>query len=782
VTSLISTVGIKYEDFGTPAKLKKTAEAAKKTEKAFEQLAGKTGKAAKGVSLFGNAALGTGAKAKVGAVGVKIFDTALKSTFPLLIAAGAALSGLATAFGTMKEMDFASAKFETLGGNADVLTDKLKLVSIELNGAVGVAKLTGAAYDVASAGFTDAADAALILKAAASGSIGGFSDINTVAGATVKVMNAYGLSAKDATALVDKFAQTQNDGIITIDDYSKNIGKVASTAAGLKVPLSELNAVIAQSTAAGVRTESAFTGLNAALAQLSGGQASKKLGIEINSTTIAADGLLGTLKKLEGLDTGLLQQALGREGAMTLLPVIQNLERFEELIQNQGKSAGASADQMAIANNTIQGAWNRLAESFKNIFADQSELGTAIKITLQGASVAVDVLGVAIKTVMLPIRLVLKFIDGIGQGISKAFGGRSFSLIGAITAAWTGFLKQIEIGFQFVEKFAEIFGFAIGQVVGLIKPAVDKVTEWFGTIPTWWQEYMLPELKDTWEEASTNFSTAFEGPIEAIKEKWTGMVDHIHKELERFWEGTPQWFKTMIEWIQGKTEEIVQTIRIKVIGDKPPGEKKNEDGKEIVEDTKKAISLADQLKGAWDAVKTTVADGVHGAIMGLLDGTKSLKESLAGIAKQIASMFIKKAVFSAFGLADGGYVSNGIRPFAAGGYTTKPTMGVVGEAGEDEYVIPASKMAESMQRYSSGARGEAVIPGTGSSAGGSAGTSSTTVNYSGPILNFNSEEFVPKSAIGEIINSAAARGSRAGEARTLASLQNSRSKRQNIGL
>ena len=676
-------------------------------------------------------------------------------------------------------MDFASAKFQTLGGNADVLTDKLKLVSIELNGAVGVARLTGAAYDVASAGFTDAADAALILKAAASGSIGGFSDINTVAGATVKVMNAYGLSAKDATALVDKFAQTQNDGIITIDDYSKNIGKVASTAAGLKVPLSELNAVIAQSTAAGVRTESAFTGLNAALAQLSGGQASKKLGIEINSTTIAADGLLGTLKKLEGLDTGLLQKALGREGAMTLLPVIQNLERFEELIENQGKSAGASADQMAIANNTIQGAWNRLAESFKNIFADQSELGIAIKLTLQGASVAVDVLGVALKTLMLPFRLIIKFIDGVGQGIAKAFGGKSFSAIGAITAAWTGFLKQIEIGFQFVEKFAEIFGFAIGQVVGLTKPAVDKVKEWWGSIPTWWQNHMLPELNDTWKEASTNFMDKFGGPIDKIKEKWTEMVDHIHKELERFWEGTPQWFKTFIEWIQGKTEEIVQTIKIKVTGDKPPGEEGNTD---INEDTKEAITLAEALKGAWDDVKTTVADGVHGAIMGLIDGTKTLRESLAGIAKQIASILIKKSVYSLFGLAEGGYVSNGIRPFAAGGYTTKPTLGVIGEAGEDEYVIPASKMAQSMQRYSEGARGEAVIPGTGSSSGGTAGSATTTVNYSGPILNFNSEEFVPKSAIGQIINSAAARGASAGEARTLSSLRNSRSRRSSLGL
>jgi len=125
---------------------------------------------------------------------------------------------------------------------------------------------------------------------------------------------------------------------------------------------------------------------------------------------------------------------------------------------------------------------------------------------------------------------------------------------------------------------------------------------------------------------------------------------------------------------------------------------------------------------------------------------------------------------------------SGAAYFASGGYVTRPTVGLIGEAGEDEYVIPASKMASSMQRYSEGARGDSVVAGSGSSyAGGGAG-GSTTVNYSGPILNFNSEEFVPKSAVGQIINSAAARGAKAGEARTLSSLQNSRSRRSNIGL
>jgi len=171
------------------------------------------------------------------------------------------------------------------------------------------------------------------------------------------------------------------------------------------------------------------------------------------------------------------------------------------------------------------------------------------------------------------------------------------------------------------------------------------------------------------------------------------------------------------------------------------------------------------------------------AIMGLIDGTKSLGESLAGVAKQIASMMIKKAIMGLpFLAAEGAYAPGGFKAFASGGMVTKPTMGLVGEAGEDEYVIPASKMAQSMQRYSAGARGESVIPGTGQSSTGGGADAQTTVNYSGPILNFNSEEFVPKSAIGQIINSAASKGAAAGESRTMSTLRNSRGARSRLGM
>ena len=201
---------------------------------------------------------------------------------------------------------------------------------------------------------------------------------------------------------------------------------------------------------------------------------------------------------------------------------------------------------------------------------------------------------------------------------------------------------------------------------------------------------------------------------------------------------------------------------------------------------KETLGETDKAAVKWEQIRETIASGLTSAVEGLIAGTKTLGESLAGIAKSIASMYLKAAFMNMLpGLptgAEGAFVSNGIKPFASGGMATKPTLGLIGEAGEDEYVIPASKMAASMQRYSAGARGEAVIPGTGSSHVGAGGGASTTVNYSGPILNFNSEEFVPKSAVGQIIATATSQGAKAGENRTLTTLRNSRSARSRLGM
>ncbi len=111
------------------------------------------------------------------------------------------------------------------------------------------------------------------------------------------------------------------------------------------------------------------------------------------------------------------------------------------------------------------------------------------------------------------------------------------------------------------------------------------------------------------------------------------------------------------------------------------------------------------------------------------------------------------------------FAKNGIVPYSKGGVIRRPTLSLMGEQGA-EAILP-------LQRGRGGRLGVAMQGG---------GSGATTVNYTGPTLNFNGDEYVPKSAVGGIINAAAKRGASMGETSTMRSLQNSRSARSRIGI
>ena len=205
--------------------------------------------------------------------------------------------------------------------------------------------------------------------------------------------------------------------------------------------------------------------------------------------------------------------------------------------------------------------------------------------------------------------------------------------------------------------------------------------------------------------------------------------------------------------------------------------------------TKQLNTATDKYKVTLDEVKDVLATGLTNAVMGLIDGTRTLSESLAGIAKQLASMFLNRAFSSMLDTifpsqAQGAYNrAGGFKAFQYGGVVNSPTLGMIGEGGEPEYVIPASKMSGAMARYSAGARGGAVIPGGSHESGTVAGSSgNTVVEYTGPTLNFNGDEYVPKTAVPEIIGAATKQGAMAGKAQVLGTLRNSRSQRASLGL
>lgn len=212
----------------------------------------------------------------------------------------------------------------------------------------------------------------------------------------------------------------------------------------------------------------------------------------------------------------------------------------------------------------------------------------------------------------------------------------------------------------------------------------------------------------------------------------------------------------------------------------------------------------------WQDMYGGIAGAFGGAIDAITDKTKTLGESLGNIGvqlmQQIGKMLIiygiaqalgavggkdGKGFFSglaaAFGYkaAEGAYWPGGFQAFADGGLVTRPTMGLVGEGGEAEYIIPASKMRGAMERYSAGARGSAVIPSSGDtstsiSPDGSSSVGSIDVRYT--VERINSVDYVTADQFRTGMRQAAKEGAARGEQQTLRRLQMSASTRKRIGV
>ena len=89
--------------------------------------------------------------------------------------------------------------------------------------------------------------------------------------------------------------------------------------------------------------------------------------------------------------------------------------------------------------------------------------------------------------------------------------------------------------------------------------------------------------------------------------------------------------------------------------------------------------------------------------------------------------------------ADGAFWTGGFKAFAKGGVVNRPTLGLVGEGGESEYIVPESKAAGFATNYLFGSRGESAIPSEGSGAGAPPLTINVTT---GPVMEFDGQRYV----------------------------------------
>jgi len=854
-------------DFRQPqAEAKKTAKDVQALEKAAKGSQGalnNAGKAAKGAAgataFFGKAAKGA-------VPGVAALGTALKAALGPIAVLTSAAGALTSAFSTLAAQDFAEAKVRSLGVDSDELTKRLSGVSRELAGQASVVELTGAAYDVASAGFTNAADAAGILKAASQGATGGFSDINTVGDATTSVLNAYGLEAEKAGKLVDGFIQTQNDGKIVIGEYAANIAKVAPVAAALGVPLEEVNAAVAQITAGGQGAEVTFTALKTAFAQVAAGKVGdefKKFGVEINSSTLASEGLAGTLQKIKasGADAGTVIKAFGTEAGPSILALLNDTEKFNKLLENQKNSQGAAAKAAFEASDTINGALKRLQTAFTNIFADGAELGLLLKSTFQVAAVTVEVFGAALKLVLAPVRGLVAGVQAFFQELAPF--GENINLAFELEKAFQSFMETVSFATDVVTGLFTVIGRGVATHIGRVLTLANSIREGVvgvfsglgetirGTLANLYDALPAP-IRFIIEQAAKGFKAvqSFLGnAVSSVVQKVTGAVTTLAEiggavqdqpgvkppavnaiqqtngaltaaaTLENKSKSKPQTQqapkKTELEKQQEAAAKLTKQLERKNVLDKQATDEarklkelefakldiaeqfpllKDEEIKalqgllqenfNITEEKRKQQELDDKaaqdakkLEELFENVGSTIQAGLVDAIQSAIDGSKSLKESLSGILKQVGGMFLNAGIgglgksmgIPGFGMAEGGYVSG-------------PTSAVIGEGGEPEYVIPESKMRESMARYSRGSRGAGVIPdnegATAANAAGGGSGGSVDVRFN--VERINSVDYVTASEFQAGIAQAAQQGAREGERRALGSMQNSPAVRRRV--
>jgi TP901 family phage tail tape measure protein len=109
------------------------------------------------------------------------------------------------------------------------------------------------------------------------------------------------------------------------------------------------------------------------------------------------------------------------------------------------------------------------------------------------------------------------------------------------------------------------------------------------------------------------------------------------------------------------------------------------------------------VQNAWTSMISTIRNALRGFIVSIANSINSVGSAI-------------NKLIGAFNNLPGPEIpfvpSITVPAFARGGVVDEPTLAVVGEGGEREYIVPESQMATAARNYQAGARGNAVLNGS----------------------------------------------------------------------
>lgn len=360
---------------------------------------------------------------------------------------GTALAGASAAAIVSAAKDETSfAKVKTLlspDTNPQAYADAIKAAVRETG--VSFTALSESVYSAISASVdeqsavTFTADAVKLAK-------GGFTDTATSVDVLTTSINAYSLSAKDASHVSDVLITAQNEGKTTVNELASSMGQTIPIANSAGAAIEDLAAQYAVLTKNGVATAEAGTGIKAMLSELNsaGSNVSKILkGITGKSfAELQADGkgtadILNILGDYAASSGQKLSDLFGsvEAGSAALTIVKDGGEDFNRILSKMENSAGATEKAYQTMANTTEERFEKLKNRF---ILGVSEIGEKILPYVEDFFDYVDEHSDEFESAIEDAgKLLLEFSKTLGEVVKIGWEFRDVLLIaGAAIGGW----------------------------------------------------------------------------------------------------------------------------------------------------------------------------------------------------------------------------------------------------------------------------------------------------------------------------------------------------------
>lgn len=495
-----------------------------------------------------------------------------------------------------------------------------------------------------------------------------------------------------------------------------------------------------------------------------------------------------------------IQDLFGEE-ARAILPLVNNSQLLENALRLVGDESeyagstlqeylvrtGTTANQIQLAQNQIQ----NLAIAFgENLAPALSALITALAPVIEaftwliqnvpGLGPALAVLSAA----FVGLVAILPALGAIVQ-IVGAFGGFA-AVIPTVVAALAP-LKALLVGIVAVLTGPASIAIAIGAVLAAIYVFRDEIGAFFVTLG----EVIVGFGETLYDIFVQPFIDAFQAVVSFVADSWVG-------ELIGKIGGVLTWFKEtftsitdlilfpfrlanklfmnafvdpLIDMVTGARDNLGSAwTKLGELLLAPFNAALNFVNDKFIDPIKKTISaLASGLSKVWEKLKDTFIGPFEATIDFLEEGWATLQEvvsapfiAAAEIIREVLNNVISGventingAISAINRLIAGANRISGVvgipaiqqinavelPRFANGGLVAGPTMAIVGEGGQPEYIIPQSKADGFAQNWMAGIRGPAAIPRFAD--GGMVTPANANVSIqTGPVTQMNGTNYV----------------------------------------